>query len=345
MFGAMEADAGKTAMRLAATATLLLLLVPAGAGAEQRQRLTLLEENDSLPFGSDKHYSQGLRLSYLAAAERAPDTLFEAAAAVLPWLGGDAPRARRIALLLGQSIFTPKDTDALPPDRRDRPYAGWLYAGVSLLQESGGKTLDHIELQLGLIGPGALGKATQNEWHQFIGITEADGWSSQLQNEPGLVLEVERKWRLGLLGDRRLGVDLVPELGGVLGNVFTYGKTGGLVRVGTNLGADYGPARITPALSGTDWIDTEALADGLGFYLFAGVEGRAVGHNLFLDGNTFRSSRSVDKKPFVADFQAGFSVFWKDVLRVDVSAMRRTAEFEGQSAPDILGTVGLSVMW
>lgn len=42
--------------------------------------------------------------------------------------------------------------------------------------------------------------------------------------------------------------------------------------------------------------------------LFAGVGGRLVGRDLFLDGNTFRDSRSVDSKPFVADFSLGASV-------------------------------------
>jgi hypothetical protein len=335
--------------QLRAAAAAALMLTASGAAAEQRQRVTLLEENDSMPFNSDKHYTQGLRLSWLGppvAAGSGVDRLFDGAEALLPWLGdASGTRVRRTAIIVGQSLFTPKDTDLRPPDRDDRPYAGWLYVGGALLQEKEGRVLDHVELQLGLLGPGALGKMTQNEWHQFIGISEADGWSSQLQNEPGIVLELERKWRLALLGDGAAGIDLVPELGGVAGNIFTYGKTGALLRIGTNLGADYGPPRITPGLSGTDYVDSGALGGGLGFYAFLGVEGRAVARNVFLDGNSFRSSRSIDKKPFVADLQAGFSVFWSDRLRLDVSALRRTAEFEGQSGPDILAAIGLSLLW
>jgi hypothetical protein len=341
--------------RKGAVAALLCALVFGAAGAAAaaqpapQHRFSLIEENDSLPFSSDKHYTQGLRLAYLGppvADDSAWAVPFGAVEIVLPWM--DAPattRTRRYAILVGQSLFTPKDTDLRPPDRTDRPYAGWLYGGVSLLQETDRHVLDHVELQLGLLGPGALGKATQNEWHQFIGVTEAEGWGSQVQNEVGVVLEVERKWRIGLLGDEGAGIDLVPELGAVAGNVFTYGKTGAMLRVGSHLGADYGPARITPALSGTDYVDAGALPERFGFYAFIGAEGRAVARNVFLDGNAFRDSRSVDKKALVGDLQAGVSVFWSNALRLDVMAMRRSPEFEGQGSPDILGTVGLSVFW
>ena len=43
-----------------------------------------------------------------------------------------------------------------------------------------------LTLQLGVVGPGALGKEAQNDVHQFIGKDQAQGWSSELQNEPGI---------------------------------------------------------------------------------------------------------------------------------------------------------------
>src|SRR6266550_1320101 len=46
---------------------------------------------------------------------------------------------RRTAIFLGQSIFTPKNLSIVPPEPHDRPYAGWLYVGASLLQETGGR--------------------------------------------------------------------------------------------------------------------------------------------------------------------------------------------------------------
>ena len=159
------------------------------------------------------------------------------------------------------------------------------------------------------------------------------------------MLTYERLWRVALVGDRDNGVDIVPQLGATAGNVLTYADAGALSRIGKNLRADYGPARIRPALSGTDYFDGDHLDGNLGFYFFAGAQGRAVGQNIFLDGNSFRPSPSVKKNIFVADVQAGFSMFWSNAWRLDFSGVRRTREFEGQRSPDVIGTATLAFAW
>jgi len=325
----------------------LLMSMQSRAWGDETGRITILEENDSLYFNSDKHYTQGLRISDLLGETLSRDGLwddaFKIVRSVAPVLepGG----TRRIGVFLGQSIFTPKNLAIRPPDAHDRPYAGWLYAGASLLQETGGQMLENAELNFGIVGPGALGKQVQNDFHQFIGVPQAKGWSSQLQQEFGVVLSYERLWRLPLVGDNRFGVDIVPQLGASVGNIFTYGETGVLLRIGRGLGADYGPIRIRPALSGTDYFDAERLDEGQGYYFFAGTQGRVVGRNIFLDGNTFRTSPSVSKKNLVGDAQAGFSVLLSKSLRLDISVALRTEEFHGQHTPDDICTAALSFTW
>lgn len=145
----------------------------------------------------------------------------------------------------------------------------------------------------------------------MINTTEPRGWDNQLHNEPGVVLFYERQWRrLREFETFGFGVDMTPHVGAALGNVYTYGATGVTFRVGRNLPADYGPPRIRPSLPGSGFF---LGSDGFGWYLFAGVEGRAVGRDIFLDGNTFEDSQNVDKKNFVADGQAGIAVTIDDV--------------------------------
>ncbi len=315
------------------------------ARADDYGRMNLLEENDSLYFHTDKHYTQGLRFSYLAPSVRSGDWWdrpFDYLAALDTPLFAPAESDRRYALFLGESVFTPENLTQKPPNPRDRPYAGWLYGGASLLQKSGGAVLENLELDLGVVGPGAFGQQVQNDWHQFIGIHEARGWSDQLQNEPGGVLAYDRLWRINILGSEAFGVDIVPQAGATVGNVFDYVDAGGTVRIGSDLGADYGQARVRPALSGTDYFDSTQAADGLGGYFFAGVQGRAMLHNIFLDGNSFRTSPSVARKVWVADFEAGVSLLWSRRMRLDFSVVRRTDEFEGQRTPDVIGTAALS---
>jgi lipid A 3-O-deacylase len=332
-------------------AVCVLCALPNGARADDKDRATLLEENDSLYFNSDKHYTQGLRISDLRP-DLAPDSVWQRPFA---WLGNLAPifspnggpsaPKRRYALFLGQSLFTPKNLRQKPPDPRDRPYAGWAYLGASLLQESGGRMLENLEIDLGVVGPLALGGPVQRTWHRIIGDVKPEGWGYQLHNEPGTMISYERFWRRPLLGDGGRGVDVVPQIGATVGNVMTYGDVGGQLRIGKGLLADYGPVRVRPALSGTDYFDADKLDGNRGYYFFIGAQGRVVGHNIFLDGNTFHPSRHVPKKTYVADLQAGFSVLWSSTLRLDFSVVRRTQEFVGQHGLDEIGTAALTVSW
>src|SRR5437867_5457690 len=116
---------------LALLLCILLATTSGWARGEEAERITILEENDSLFFNSDKHYSQGLRISDLLAGTPTVDGLwhnaFQALGSVTPLFEPGA--TRRTAIFLGQSIFTPKNLSIVPPDPHDRPYAGWLYVG------------------------------------------------------------------------------------------------------------------------------------------------------------------------------------------------------------------------
>src|SRR5665213_3025635 len=107
-------------------------LAPAGL-AEQPPRVTILEENDSLYWNSDKHYTQGLRISNLFGGTPAPggwwDGIYNIVGLAGPIFetGGNLNTIRRTSILAGQSIFTPKNLTLKPPDPSDRPYAGWAY--------------------------------------------------------------------------------------------------------------------------------------------------------------------------------------------------------------------------
>ena len=83
-------------------------------------------------------------------------------------------------------------------------------------------------------------------------------------------------------------------------------RTGGLtLRLGEDLQRDFGPPRVRPALAGSGMFRPTGQ---FSWYVFGGAEGRVVARDIFLDGNTFRDSLSVDKKRFVADFQVGLVV-------------------------------------
>ena len=124
------------------------------------------------------------------------------------------------------------------------------------------------------------------------------GWSTQLRDEPGLIIEYNRSVKL--IKPRSCWARCSTSsrnYGAAIGNVYDYVDAGAMARFGFNLPKDYGPMRIQPSLPGSDYFEPTA---GLGAYVFAGVDGRAIARNLFLDGNSFETSRSVRKRAWSA---------------------------------------------
>ncbi|MBK8907473.1 MAG: lipid A deacylase LpxR family protein [Rhodospirillales bacterium] len=328
----------------AAGATLLAGAAVAEEAGSDSGVFTAQWENDLLA-GTDRHYTNGIRLSYVSPAVR--DQLAWAADA-LEWLYPFDRRAdARFGVALGQSIFTPGDitTSALIAD--DRPYAGWLYLGLSLHAEAAQPVLgadvdflDTLQINLGVVGPWSLAEETQKFVHDLVNGQRPNGWDNQLDNEPGFALILERKWRTPPLTFAGLEADALPSVTASLGNVETSAGLAAMVRFGDNLDVDYGPPNISSNLTGREFF--ERVTDGFAWYVFAGASGRAVAHNIFLDGNTFESSHSVDKKYAVGDLQAGAAVVL-DNWRLAFSYLLRSKEFDGQDEPDRFGAVSLSV--
>ena len=295
--------------------------------------LSVTVEND-LFGGSDRYYTNGLLLTWQSPSAGLPRPLAGLDERLDFLLG---PGNLRWGLSLGQNIYTPQDTDRRIPDPRDRPYAGYLY-GAASLSRSTERSQTLLEVQFGVVGPSAGGEFVQNNYHDLINVRRAFGWDRQLKDEPALTALLERRWRvpLGTLGG--VQAEVIPVAAVALGNVQTYASAGGSFRVGQGLEADWGPVRIRPALAGSGFFQPR---QEFGWYVFGGVEGRAVARDIFLDGNTFRDSPSVDKRPFVGDAQAGVAVLWRGV-RFAYTQVLRSEEFYGQRGRQSFGAFSAS---
>jgi hypothetical protein len=297
---------------------------------------TIYYENDVFN-GTDVHYTNGVKLSWLSAdlvgwgQTGWRQSLVEA----LPFVNRRDGQ-KNFGLAFGQSIYTPRDNATHTPDPVDRPYAGWTYLEMAFVS----KTLnisDTLSLQVGIVGPSSLAGKTQNLIHRWLGCAEANGWDYQLHDEPGVNLVYERRWRLyARTLVHTLGIDLIPHVGASLGNVQTYANGGGTLRLGLNLPSDFGVQLARAGSVGgtpTDDLDPRvSLTHNFSVFVFAAADGRAVARDLFLDGNTFRDSRSVDRENFVADVSYGVGLIagrWQATF----TQVRRTREFKAQTGP------------
>ncbi len=315
------------------------------------ESISFLVENDSIG-GTDRHYTNGLKASVLLKKDRLNIfsgwlartlKLFPDGCEKVSGEGKKLPDVceRRIGFALGQNIYTPGDLTATTLQIDDRPYAGWLYGELGLTSQTKDR-LDSVAISLGVIGPASQANDVQRAWHRAFNITRPRGWQHQLKNEPALNITYERsrrfEWhRTPLFG---LDTDFTPHGGLSLGNVFTYAAAGLMARVGQDFAGDFGgPPRIRPSMPGAAHFEPPG---GFGWYLFAGVEGRAVARNIFLDGNTFTDSHSVDKKTFVGDAQLGLALIFRR-FRITYTQVLRTIEFDGQATPHHFGAISVTV--
>ena len=350
----MRAGRRRAGLRPLAGAALLLVALMAeshAAAQDTRWTETVLEEDDFwAPQNHDEYYTHGIRFSATSEDIIGPwERPFNWINDLLPIFPASGERSRRYNLIpLGQNMYTPRDPTAFNPDPRDHPYAGWLYGGVGLMQDTPGTAADPIDrfdelaLKLGIVGPGSLANATQTRYHLLIHVTPFQGWHAQLRNEPALDLFYQHKARYHAENDEGWGWDAIPQWDLRLGNVYDYAGLGGMLRVGRNLRVDYGPPHID-LNTGADYVNPTRAARGHWVvYAFLGAEARAVGHNIFLDGNDFKSSAHVSKIPAVGDVESGMAFAYKH-LRFAYTYVVRSPEFAHQVGVDHYGTLDLTV--
>jgi len=161
-----------------------------------------------------------------------------------------------------------------------------------------------------------------------------------LHDEPGLVISYRRMSDLASADSQGARIfDVAANYGGAIGNIFDYVDAGLTARLGFGLPNDSGPPQIDPSRPGSRIYQPQAE---FGAYLFAGIQGRAVARNLFLDGNSFQASRSVPKEILVGDVSAGGAVAFRR-FRLSFMHVFRSREYRTQNGFDQFGTLALSM--
>lgn len=297
------------------------------------QAINFYVENDTRDIGgpgSDNAYTSGIKISYISAEDDIP-----------AWAKPMRDRSEifrealkksksNFGISIGQQIFTPNDIRASGLIQDDRPYAAWLYLGLSAHFQN--DLASHsLELDVGVIGPEAGGQNIQNGVHKIIGKYYAEGWKNQLRTEPTLQISYQQRFGFFELSreDQTKYLDIIPFFGGGIGNVSVDAHAGGMLRFGHQLPDDFGPTR--PSLTDGDNFVTP-IAHGFpksSLYVFVAGRGVAVARNIFLDGNTFKSSHSVKKNPLLAEAEVGvvgiyrrWSLAWRFVTRSPEFAQR-----------------------
>ena len=127
--------------------------------------------------------------------------------------------------------------------------------------------------------------------------------------------------------------ELLPSGSLTLGNIFTFAELQLTTRIGYNVPDDFGENFMVPRVA--------RGGHPFSAYMLAGVKGRAIARNIFLDGNTFSDSHSVDKEEFVGDAFIGANIrLWE--FEALYTYTWRSKEFDGQDRAHAFNSVRLS---
>lgn len=305
---------------------------------EQKNYLSFSYENDLIAGGGDKFYTSGLRATWFNVGTPVP-VFMDELADLIPTF--DINETTSTFFNFGQNLYSPEDIRNATAQNDDRPWAGFLYGSVGLATITGDH-IDELEATLGIVGPEALGEQTQKFIHSHITSSPTpEGWANQLDFEPGIILSWQRRWPRAFMhemGDFAFRAE--PNVNISLGNIYTYAGTGVIFSFAPYQGRFQDtPPRVRPAIPGSGFFETPGR--GWNWQIFAGLDGRAVARNIFLDGNTFGDSPSVDKKNFVGDASAGIAFTLGD-YRLSYTYTLRSEEFEGIPNDSSFGSLTLT---
>ncbi len=330
-------------LKLPFAALFLCVFCQLSAANDSKGAFALTVENDLFSTSNDRHYTNGIQFSY--TSDTYHPKWIEKLANQVPWYKDQDNT--RFGVTIGQAIFTPEDITQTQEQPNERPYAGWLYVTFSLFSDStrllDGEYLDNtsyytysnsFELTLGTIGPSSLAEQAQKNVHELIGSPEPRGWDYQLKDEFGVNFAYTRQWQLPLY---KRNIDVIPQVGGSLGTIYTYANTGLIFRFGNNLSKDFGPPLIRPSGIGSRYFEPR---EELEYYFFVGANGRYVARNAFLDGNMSKPGPAVNKKEWVGDLQFGLVMTLGDI-QLSVTDVIRSREFKGQAEYDEFGSVNI----
>lgn len=269
-------------------------------------------ENDSIfnpANDTDRHYTNGLAVTLAFPSDGLADVFEDCFH--LP------TESAAFGLFAGQQIYTPRDINADIPPPDDRPYAGYLYGGVYFQRQAthdwgdmpdAFQTLDHFQIEMGVVGPSSLAEEVQSEFHRVFGADDPEGWAFQLRDEFAFQLYYRRKWRFDLVGTHnsgQFGVQVIPQVELAAGTVHINASIGTVGRLGWNMPDDFGPGRLFDFVSATGLDLGQPPKQGPSLHVYGRLTGTAVAWNTFLNGNVYHNGPSVTPEPLVGQAQVG----------------------------------------
>ena len=192
--------------------TLAIFLWAAKSQAQQdffHQEFAIANENDVYIFkNTDRYYSNGILLHFRFLPNETS------------WLGKrkHLDRKRIVDIELSQKFYTPVNLTLRDFADFDRPYAGYLFAGLTVADFPRKNQRLEYGLELGVVGRASGSEAFQTWYHATVGFPTPRGWGFQIPNELTLNLKAQYDYQWSLLPG---SIDLVSSSRAMAGTAHT----------------------------------------------------------------------------------------------------------------------------
>jgi len=291
---------------------------------------------------SDRHRSNAIGFS-VAVIPTWHETLAEA----LPFARSFDADAAALGGVIGQVLYTPADLTVPAVIPGDRPYAGHLFGGVFVQRVNdfdrdqpaghdptgllGWSTFDHAQLNVGVLGPEALGEETQRDVHEVFDEIDPKGWDNQLDEGVQVQGYLRKAWRYHGQIDGAFGFDLIPDAGLALGTTFRHAEAGLTGRIGLNLPANFGEGELMRLTA-----FTAPPPRGWMVYGYARGSGRVVQYNATID----EGPTGIESETLVGRFRAGLAAGYRSDrwnVQVGYSQTFMSEDYRQQRGADSYG--------
>jgi lipid A 3-O-deacylase len=220
-------------MKKSATFIIIIFALITHSFAQGLSFFRIQESNDIVAGNNqDRYFTQGLKFELMSTKI---GEIYQKSGimSILPKLKHDSTSLNHASISFTQDFYTPDDKKADTVIVSDRPYAGAMYItfrNVSVGQNS--KQRLTSDLDIGVLGPWALGKEMQNGVHLLFadknGDTDIQGWNYQLNND--LYLNYTLKYERQLVWTKYMEMSSVYQFN--VGTIYDDFGIGARLRLG-----------------------------------------------------------------------------------------------------------------
>lgn len=280
-------------------------------------------DNDAyLANKQDRYYTNGLFISYRAAANQSELK--------------SGLNKKIYQLEIGQKIYNARSGFISDTRYIDRPIAAYLYLGGSMQWLYDSENSLTAGIQVGTIGPAALGRQAQEFIHRITGLYTPKGWEYQLNNEMGLNMNVAYNHFLRRSPSQKL--DILLNSYANIGNTFTGMGLGFTLRAGKMnpfLNTAYNRTRIGKGASGNGLKKSE-------LFFFAKPQLDLIIYDATVQGGLFNKNKDAitfEAKPWVLSQELGL-MFSKNRFSAQFSYILKTPEIKSVAKSHRYGSIG-----